>query len=136
MSARKNLVVPGTHESSDFFTDDVADYSINLESGKRTEQTSGSDLKLQQSSCATEELDTRPNPGKSVHAYTSGKGMFSGSLRSPAGSPDGTKVIHVKVNYSPRHQNQLLDSCNPQYEYGSTDVFPSCTSDRTLLGTC
>ena len=41
----------------------------------------------------------------------------------------------MKVDYSPRPQNQLLYSWDPQYEYGSTDVFSSFKSDRTLLVT-
>jgi Tol biopolymer transport system component len=39
------------------------------------------------------------------------------------------------VDYSPRPQNQLLYSWDPQYEYRYTDVFPSFANDGTLLVT-
>ena len=42
-------------------------------------------------------------------------------------------MIYEKVDYSPRPQNQLLDSWDPQYEYRYTDVFPSFSKDGTSL---
>ena len=48
-------------------------------------------------------------------------------------SPDGKQVIYEKVDYSPRPQNQLLYSWEPDYEYRYTDVFPSFSKDGTLL---
>jgi Tol biopolymer transport system component len=48
-------------------------------------------------------------------------------------SPDGKHVVYEKVDYSPRPQNQLLYSWDPDYEYRYTDVFPSFSKDGTLL---
>ena len=67
--------------------------------------------------------------------YTSGSGTFPGSLRSPAWSPDGKRVIYEKVDYTPRPQNQLLYSWDPRYEYRYTDVFPSFSKNGLLLVT-
>ena len=85
--------------------------SINLERGKRTEQTSGPGLKLQPQFLPNDRIAYATKAGKNQGiAYTNGKGIFPGSLRSPAWSPDGTQVIYEKMDYSPRPQNQLLYS--------------------------
>jgi len=65
--------------------------------------------------------------------YTRGSGHFPGSLRSPAWSPDGKQVVYEKVDYTPRPQNQLLYSWDPNYEYRYTDVFPSFSKGGKLL---
>src|SRR5258705_10122326 len=66
--------------------------SISLESGKRTEQTSGPGLKLQ-FQFLPNEYATKAGKNQGI-AYTNGKGTSPGNLRSPAWSPDGTQVIY------------------------------------------
>ncbi len=110
--------------------------SIDIATGKRTEQTSGPGLKLQPQFLPDGTVAYATKSGKTEGVgYTRAKGTFPGSLRSPAWSPDGSKVIYEKVDYTPRPQNQLLYSWDPNYEYRYTDVFPSFSKDGTLLVT-
>lgn len=110
--------------------------SVDLESGKRTEQTSGPGLKLMPQSLPDGRVGFLTKFGKDEGiGYTRGAATFPGNLRSPAWSPDGKSVIYEKVDYSPRPQNQLLYSWNPNYEYRYTDIFPSFSKDGTLVVT-
>ncbi len=108
--------------------------SIDLATGQRTEETSGPGLKLMPQFLPDGRIGFMTKAGKnSGIGYTQGAGTFPGSLRSPAWSPDGKQVIYEKVDYTPRPQNQLLYSWDPNYEYRYTDVFPSFSKDGTLL---
>ena len=127
--------------------------SIDLKTGKRTDQTSGPGLKLMPqflpNGCIgyltkagrDEGVGYTSGQGSSATSpaaneatmYTNGELKFPGSLRSPAWSPDGKQVVYEKVDYTPRPQNQLLYSWDPDYEYRYTDVFPSFSKDGTLL---
>ena len=110
--------------------------SIDLATEKRTEQTSGPGLKLMPQFLPDGRVGFLTKSGKDEGVgYTRGTGTFPGSLRSPAWSPDGKQVIYEKVDYSPRPQNQLLYSWDPDYEYRYTDVFPSFSKNGTLLVT-
>ena len=110
--------------------------SIDLATGKRTQQTSGPGLKLMPQFLPDGRIGFLTKSGKNEGiGYTSGSGTFPGSLRSPAWSPDGKRVIYEKVDYTPRPQNQLLYSWDPRYEYRYTDVFPSFSKNGLLLVT-
>ena len=111
--------------------------SIEVASEKRTEWTSGPGLKVEPQFLPDGRVGYAIKSGKNQGiAYTSGKtATFPGSLRSPAWTPDGTEIVYEKVDYTPRPQNQLLYSWDPQYEYRYTDVFPSFSKDGTLLVT-
>lgn len=108
--------------------------SLEIESGKRTEITSGPGLKLEPQFMPDGRVGYATKAGKEQGiAYSSGKGTFPASLRSPSWSPTGTQVVYEKVDYTPRPQNQLLYSWEPQDEFCYTDVFPSFAKDGTLL---
>lgn len=110
--------------------------SVDVATGKRTQQTSGPGLKLTPQFLPDGRIGFLTKTGRDEGiGYTQGKGTFPGSLRSPSWSPDATQVIYEKVDYSPRPQNQLLYSWDPDYEYRYTDVFPSFSKDGTLLVT-
>ena len=110
--------------------------SIDLETGKRTEETSGRGLKLMPQFLPGGQIGFLTKSGRDEGiGYTRGSGKFPGSLRSPSWSPDGAQVIYEKVDYTPRPQNQLLYSWDRDYEYRYTDVFPSFSKDGTLLVT-
>src|SRR5216683_7025206 len=110
--------------------------SIDLATGKRTQQTSGPGLKLMPQFLPDGRIGFLTKSGKNEGiGYTSGSGSFPGSLRSPAWSPDGKRVVYEKVDYTPRPQNQLLYSWDPRYEYRYTDVFPSFSKNGVLLVT-
>ena len=117
--------------------------SIDLETGKRTDQTSGPGLKLMPQFLPNGRIGYLTKAGRDEGVgYTSGQGSyatslaaneatmytngelkFPGSLRSPAWSPDGKQVVYEKVDYTPRPQNQLLYSWDPDYEYRYTVWF-------------
>jgi Tol biopolymer transport system component len=110
--------------------------SIDLATGKRTEQTSGPGLKLMPQLLPDGRIGFLTKSGEHEGVgYTRGAATFPGSVRSPAWSPNGKQVIYEKVDYSPRPQNQLLYSWDPHYEYRYTDVFPSFSKDGILLVT-
>jgi Tol biopolymer transport system component len=110
--------------------------SIDLATGKRTEETSGPGLKLMPQFLPDGRIGFLTKSGRDNGiGYTRGAGKFPGSLRSPGWSPDGKQVVYEKVDYAPRPQNQLLYSWDPNYEYRYTDVFPSFSGDGTLLVT-
>ena len=108
--------------------------SVEVASGKRTEWTTGPGLKMQPQFLPNGQVGYATKSGKNQGiAYTSGKGTFPANLRSPAWTADGTTVVYEKIDYTPRPQNQLLYSWDPQYEYRYTDVFPSFSVDGTLV---
>ncbi len=108
--------------------------SIDLETGKRTELTSGPGVKLAPQFLPDGVVGYTTKAGRvSGVGYTKGTGTFPASLRSAAWSPDGKQVVYEKVDYKPWRQNQLLYSWDPKYEYRYTDVFPSFAKDGTLV---
>lgn len=56
--------------------------------------------------------------------YTSGAEPVLRQLRSPCWSPDGTKVVYEKVDFTFRPQDKPLYSWDEEWEYRSTDIFP------------
>ena len=114
--------------------------SIDLETGKRTERTSGPGLKLEPQFLPDGRIGFATKSGRNQGvAYIGGNALppapFPASLRSPSWSSDGMHVIYEQVDYSPRPQNQLLYSWDSKYEYRYTDVFPSFSKDGTLVVT-
>jgi Tol biopolymer transport system component len=110
--------------------------SIDLVTAKRVEETSGPGLKLMPQFLPHGRIGFLTKSGQEEGiGYTRGAGKFPGSLRSPAWSVDGKQVIYEKVDYTPRPQNQLLYSWEPDYENRYTDVFPSFSKYGTLLVT-
>src|SRR4051812_31915258 len=110
--------------------------SIDVATGKRTEETSGPGLKLMPQFLPDGRIGYLTKSGRDEGiSYTRGSGTFTASLRSPAWSTDGKQVVYESVDYSPRPQNQRLYSWDPNYEYRYTDVFPSFSKDGMLLVT-
>lgn len=110
--------------------------AVDVATGQRTELTSGPGLKLMPQFLTASTigylLKAGPNPGI---AYTGGAATIPGKMRSPAWSPDGSKVIYEKVDFSPRTQNQPLYSWDATYDYRYTDVFPNFSKDGKLVVT-
>ena len=110
--------------------------SVNLESGKRTEVTSGPGLKLAPHVMPDGRIGYTTKSGQtSGVAYTQGAASLPQNMRSPSWSPNGRQVVYEKIDYTPRPQYQPLYSWDPNYEYRYTDTFPSFSRDGMLVVT-
>ena len=110
--------------------------SVDIATGERTEHTAGPGLKLIPQFLTPEKIGYLAKAGpKAGLNYTGSATTVKGKMRSPAWSPDGSKVIYEKVDFAPRQQNQLLYSWDPKYEYRYTDVFPNFSKDGKLVVT-
>ena len=107
--------------------------SVNIETGDRTEHTSGAGLKLLPQFLTNENIGylTKANINAGL-SYTNGTAI-KGNMRSPSWSSDGNKVVYEKVDFKARPQDQLLYSWDSKYEYRYTDVFPNFSKDGKLV---
>jgi Tol biopolymer transport system component len=111
--------------------------SINLETGKRTELTTGPGLKLAPQLLPDGRIGytTKASQVSGVAYTKTGPAKFPENLRSPSWSADGTQVVYEKIDNHPRPQYQPLFSWDAKYDYHYTDVFPSFSKDGELLVT-
>ncbi len=107
--------------------------SVNIETGERTEHTSGPGLKLLPQYITNENIGylTKAVANAGLN-YTNGT-VIKGDMRSPSWSHDGNKVVYEKVDFKARPQDQLLYSWDCKYEYRYTDVFPNFSKDGKLV---
>jgi Tol biopolymer transport system component len=107
--------------------------SVDVNTGERITHTSGPGLKLLPQYLSKDNLGylAKAGPNEGI-GYTNGA-AFKLKMRSPSWSPDGRQVIYEKQDWTPRAQNQLLYSWDPNYEYRYTDVFPGFASDGKLV---
>ena len=107
--------------------------SVNIETGERTERTSGAGLKLLPQFLTNENIGylTKANINAGL-SYTNGTAI-KGNMRSPSWSVDGKNVIYEKVDFKARPQDQLLYSWDAKHEYRYTDVFPNFSKDGKLV---
>jgi Tol biopolymer transport system component len=110
--------------------------SVDIETGARTEHTSGPGFKVAPQFLNAQDLayHIKGGPLEGLY-YTSGQPMVKVSLRSPRWSPDGLKLIYEKVSFKPRPQNLPLYSWDPDWDYQYTDVFPALSRDGKLVFT-
>ncbi|HEY4965745.1 MAG TPA: hypothetical protein VII28_05065 [Puia sp.] len=108
--------------------------SIDVNTGVRTEHTSGPGLKLLPQFLNSHNIGylVKGGPNDGI-AYIGGMSPVLGKVRSPSWTADGSKVIYEKVDFKPRPQDQLLYSWDPNYEYRYTDVFPNFSKDGKLV---
>ena len=107
--------------------------SVSIETGERTEHTSGAGLKLLPQFLTNENIGylTKANTDAGL-SYTNGT-TIKGNMRSPSWSVDGKNVIYEKVDFKARLQDQPLYSWDTKYEYRYTDVFPNFSKDGKLV---
>jgi Tol biopolymer transport system component len=107
--------------------------SVDVETGERIEHTTGPGLKLfpQFLDAKVIGYHRKSGPDEGL-VYTSGLEPVKRSIRSPAWSPDGKRVIYEKVGFKARPQFKPLYSWDSSWDYRHTDVFPVLARDGTL----
>lgn len=73
--------------------------------------------------------------GLNYTAYTSTHQQYISSVRNPAWSPDGTKVVYERTGWDIRPLEKTLYSWQDDYEYRFMDVFPQLSKTGRLLYT-
>jgi len=110
--------------------------SVDVETGARTEHTSGPGLKVEPQFLSADRIAYLIKAGPHTGlAFTTGEAGAPGAMRDPAWSPDGREAIYEKFDTRTRPQNQLLYSWNPDIEFRYTDAFPTFSKDRKLAVT-
>jgi Tol biopolymer transport system component len=110
--------------------------SINVDTGKRAELTTGPGLKLSPQMLSDGRFGYVTKVAQvSGIVYTDCPADFPPNMRSPSWSPDGGQVVYQRIDNRPRPQNQLLYSWDSDYEFRYTDVFPSFSIKGELLVT-
>ena len=110
--------------------------SVDVETGDRTEHTSGPGLKLFPQILAGGEIAYQVRGGPEEGLYsTGGAPVVKAKVRSPAWSADGRRVIYEKTAGGPLPQNTQLYSWDRDREYRWTDSFPRVSRDGLLVVT-
>jgi Tol biopolymer transport system component len=107
--------------------------SIDVETGRVKELTSGAGLKLYPQFLPDGRFaySTKSAQTDGI-TYSDGPAQFPVNLRSPSWTKDGKRVVYEKIDNTPLPQNTRLYGWDPGYEYRYTDVFPTFAKDRTL----
>jgi Tol biopolymer transport system component len=110
--------------------------SVDVTTGARTSHTSGAGLKVSPQYLSATRIGylikAAPRGMPTGLAFTTTGIATSAALRNPSWSPDGTRVVYHRPDFTARPQNQPLYSWDADTEYRYTDVFPQISKDRRL----
>jgi Tol biopolymer transport system component len=110
--------------------------SIDVATGAKTEHTSGPGLKVSPQYLSADRIGylvkAAPEPARAGLAFTKGAPGTSGAFRNPSWSPDGTRVVYHKIDFTARPQNQQLHSWDSDLDIRYTDVFPQFSRSGKL----
>jgi Tol biopolymer transport system component len=107
--------------------------SVDLETGARVELTSGPGLKVGPQVLSADRIGYLVKAGPHAGlAFATGQSSVEGTMRDPAWSADGNRVVYEKMDFTARPQNQSLYSWNSDIEFRYTDVFPTFSRDGRL----
>jgi Tol biopolymer transport system component len=107
--------------------------SLEVETGARTELTSGPGLKVGPQFLGADRVGYLMKLGPHAGlAFTTGEPTAEGNMRDPSWSPDGKQAVYEIEGFTARPQNQSLYSWNPDIELRYTEVFPTFSSQGQL----
>src|SRR4030095_8629530 len=111
--------------------------SVDVATGTRTVHTSGPGLKVSPQYLSATRIGylmkAAPRGMQTVLAFTTGAGIpTDGTFRNPSWSPDGTRVVYHRPDFTARPQNQPLYSWDADTDYRYTDGFPHFSDDGRL----
>ena len=110
--------------------------SLDVATGARTSHTSGPGLKVSPQYLSATRIGylmkAAPRGMQTGLAFTTGGIGTDGTFRNPSWSPDGTRVVYHRPDFTARPQNQPLYSWDPEADYRYTDVFPQFSKDGRL----
>jgi Tol biopolymer transport system component len=108
--------------------------SIDIGTGAREAVTSGPGVKLSPQFISQQGVGYLVKSGAYPGmAFTTGREIAAGEMRSPCWSSDGRWVVYHKWTWEPLRQNQRLFSINPEFELVYSSPFPAFSRDGKRL---
>ncbi|PLB50391.1 dipeptidyl peptidase IV/CD26, N-terminal domain-containing protein [Aspergillus steynii IBT 23096] len=108
--------------------------SVDFESGSDVkEEVGGTGVKIYPQYITPNEIGYLIKGGDKEGIFTTaGAYINSSTIRTPAWSPDGKKVVYEKIGWDIRPMEKKLFSWDDDWEYRFTDVFPQLSMQNQL----
>lgn len=112
--------------------------SVDFETGSRRIEVQGSGVKIFPQYLSDDNIAYFTKASGKEGLYTTHGGFVNTSsvtVRSPAWSSDGKKVVYEKTEWNIRPMNKKLYSWDSEWEYRFTDVFPQLSNQNMFAMT-
>ncbi|KAH8434853.1 TolB family protein [Aspergillus melleus] len=108
--------------------------SVDFETGSDIkEEVGGAGVKIYPQYINKNEIGYLIKGGDKEGIFTTNGGYINSStIRTPAWSPDGKKVVYEKISWDQRPMEKKLFSWDEDWEYRFTDVFPQLSMQNQL----